>query len=60
MFVITSIWRWNVFEDSRAFLEFLPKELDECFTNKVLALKLGASVRLAQSAFLKQNLVTES
>ena len=37
-----------VFEDSRAFLEFLPKELDECFTNKVLALKLGVSVRLAQ------------
>jgi hypothetical protein len=36
------------FEDSRAFLEFLPKELDECFTNKVLALKLGVSVRLAQ------------
>ena len=37
-----------VFEDSRDFLEFLPKELDECFTNKVLALKLGVSVRLAQ------------
>jgi hypothetical protein len=37
-----------VFEDSRAFLEFLPKELDGCFTNKVLALKLGVSVRLAQ------------
>jgi len=30
-----------VFEDSRDFLEFLPKELDECFTNKVLALELG-------------------
>ena len=29
-------------------MEFLPKELDECFTNKVLALKLGVSVRLAQ------------
>jgi hypothetical protein len=37
-----------VFEDGRAFLEFLPKELDGCFTNKVLALKLGISVRLAQ------------
>jgi len=37
-----------VFRDSRAFLEFLPKELDEYFTNKVLALKLGISVKLAQ------------
>ncbi len=37
-----------VFEDSRDFLEFLPKELDGCFTNKVLASKLGISLRLAQ------------
>jgi len=37
-----------VFEDSQVFLEFLPKELDGCFTNKVLALKLGISIRLAQ------------
>jgi hypothetical protein len=37
-----------VFRDSRDFLEFLPKELDEYFTNKVLALKLGISIRLAQ------------
>jgi hypothetical protein len=37
-----------VFEDSRDFLEFLPKELDDPFTNKVLASKLGISVRLAQ------------
>jgi hypothetical protein len=37
-----------VFEDSRDFLEFLPKELDGYFTNKVLASKLGISVRLAQ------------
>jgi hypothetical protein len=37
-----------VFEDSRDFLDFLPKELDGYFTNKVLALKLGISVRLAQ------------
>ena len=37
-----------VFRDSRDFLEFLPKELDEYFTNKVLALKLGISVKLAQ------------
>jgi len=37
-----------VFEDSRDFLEFLPEELDGYFTNKVLASKLGISVRLAQ------------
>jgi len=37
-----------VFEDSQDFLEFLPKELDECFTNRVLALKLGISINLAQ------------
>jgi hypothetical protein len=37
-----------VFEDSQDFLEFLPKELDRYFTNKVLALKLGISVKLAQ------------
>ena len=36
------------FEDSQDFLVFLPKELNEYFTNKVLALKLGISVRLAQ------------
>jgi hypothetical protein len=37
-----------VFENSRDFLEFLPKELDGHFTNKVLASKLGISIRLAQ------------
>ncbi len=37
-----------IFEDSGDFLEFLPKELDGYFTNKVLASKLGISVRLAQ------------
>jgi hypothetical protein len=37
-----------VFEDSRDFLEFLPKELDECFTNRVLALKMGISINLSQ------------
>jgi hypothetical protein len=36
------------FEDSRDFLEFLPKELDEYFTNEVLALKLGISIGLAR------------
>jgi hypothetical protein len=37
-----------VFEDSRDFLKFLPKQLDGNFTNKVLASKLGISIRLAQ------------
>ena len=37
-----------VFWDSRDFLEFLPKELQGHFTNKVLALKLGISIKQAQ------------
>jgi hypothetical protein len=37
-----------IFEGSQDFLEFLPEELGGYFTNKVLALKLGISVRLAQ------------
>ncbi len=37
-----------VFEDSHDFKKFLPKELGRYFTNKVLALKLGISVGLAQ------------
>ena len=37
-----------VFEDSRDFSEFLPNTLDGNFTNKVLANKLGISIRLAQ------------
>jgi hypothetical protein len=37
-----------IFEGSQDFLEFLPEELDGYFTNRVLALKLGISVRLAQ------------
>lgn len=37
-----------VFEDSRDFLEFLPKDLDEYFTNRVLALKRGISIKFAQ------------
>jgi len=37
-----------VFEDSRDFLKFLPQELDERFTNRVLASKLGISVNLSQ------------
>jgi hypothetical protein len=37
-----------IFEESQDFLDFLPKELDGYFTNKILALKLGISIRLAQ------------
>ena len=45
---LLNVFERIVFEDSQDFLEFLPKELDRYFTNKVLALKLGISVRLAQ------------
>jgi len=45
---LLSVLERIVFEDSRDFLEFLPKKLDGNFTNKVLALKLGISVSLAQ------------
>jgi transcription initiation factor IIE alpha subunit len=45
---LLSVFERIVFEDSRDFLEFLPKQLDGYFTNKVLASKLGISIRLAQ------------
>ena len=37
-----------VFENSQDFLKFLPQELDGPFTNRLLALKLGTSITLAQ------------
>ncbi len=37
-----------MFEETRDFLTFLPKELEEVFTNKGLAVTLGISIRLAQ------------
>jgi hypothetical protein len=37
-----------IFEDHQDFLKFLPQELDNYFTNKVLAKKLGISINLAQ------------
>ena len=37
-----------VFRDSQDFLRFLPKDLHGNFTNKVVASKLGISIRLAQ------------
>jgi hypothetical protein len=45
---LLNVFDRTVFEDSRDFLEFLPKELDGYFTNKVLASKMGISVRLSQ------------
>jgi hypothetical protein len=45
---LLNVFDRTVFEDSRDFLKFLPKELNEHFTNKVFASKLGISVRLAQ------------
>ena len=37
-----------VFNDSRDFLELVPKEFHGYFTNKVLALKLGIPIKLSQ------------
>jgi hypothetical protein len=37
-----------VFEDRNDFFKFLPVDLDGSFTNRVLAKKLGISIRLAQ------------
>ena len=37
-----------VFEDKNDFLKFLPDNLDDSFTNRVLAKELGVSIRLAQ------------
>jgi hypothetical protein len=37
-----------IFRDSHDFLQFLPKDLHETFTNKVIAAKLGIPIRLAQ------------
>jgi hypothetical protein len=45
---LLNVFDRTVFEDSRDFLEFLPKELDGYFTNKILASKMGISVRLSQ------------
>jgi hypothetical protein len=45
---LLNVFDRTVFEDSQDFLELLPKELDGYFTNKVLASKLGISIRLAQ------------
>jgi hypothetical protein len=46
--MLLKVFDRTVFKNTQNFLEFLPKGLDEYFTNKVLALKLGISVTLAQ------------
>jgi hypothetical protein len=45
---LLNVFDRTVFESSQDFLEFLPKQLDGQFTNKVLASEMGVSVRLAQ------------
>jgi hypothetical protein len=45
---LLNVFDRTVFESSKDFLEFLPKQLDDCFTNRTLASELGVSVRLAQ------------
>ena len=45
---LLNVFNRIVFENSRDFLGFLPKDVGGPFTNKLLALKLGVSIRLAQ------------
>ena len=45
---LSKVFNRIVFENSRDFLGFLPKDVGGPFTNKLLALKLGVSIRLAQ------------
>jgi hypothetical protein len=45
---LLKVFNGFVFEDSRDFLGFLPKDMGVPFTNKLLAMKLGVSIRLAQ------------
>jgi hypothetical protein len=50
-----------VFENCLRYLKFLPFELDEYFTNKLLANKLGVPIRLAQKityCFRKMDLIS--
>jgi ribosomal protein S25 len=50
-----------VFENKTDFLKILPKDLDENFTNKILAKKMGISNRLAQKityCLRKMNVLT--
>ena len=45
---LIKIFNSVVFEDKTDFLKILPNDMDERFTNKILAKKMGISVRLAQ------------
>jgi hypothetical protein len=45
---LLNVFNRIVFENSRDFLRFLPNDMVEPFTNKLLATKLGISIKLAQ------------
>jgi len=45
---LLNVFNRIVFENKRDFLRFLPKDIVEPFTNKLLAIKLGISIKLAQ------------
>ena len=45
---LIKIFESVVFEDKTDFQNILPNHLDEVFTNKILAKKMGISIRLAQ------------
>ena len=45
---LLNVFNRIVFENSQDFLGFLPNDIGGSFTNKLLAMKLGVSIRLAQ------------
>jgi hypothetical protein len=45
---LLNVFNRIVFENRRDFLRFLPNDMVEPFTNKLLAMKLGISIKLAQ------------
>jgi len=45
---LLTVFNRVVFDNSQNFLRFLPVAISESFTNKLLAKKLGVSIRLAQ------------
>jgi hypothetical protein len=45
---LLNVFERFIFKNSHDFLVFLPKNLEKYFTNKILALNLGISIKLAQ------------
>lgn len=45
---LLKVFDQRIFENNQDFLKFLPKELDNYFTNKGLAKKMGISLNIAQ------------